>query len=327
MKNTSRIFVLAVLLSATFFVFTNCKKDSEKTDPIITWNNPADISYGTLLSNIQLNATANVEGIFVYTPTIGTKLTIGASQDLKVDFIPTDATTFNSVSKTVKINITDNPKLFDNDGNVYNTITIGTQTWMAENLRTTKYNDNSDIRYNERWEGYMPAGYCWYQNDVANKNIYGALYSWYAVNTGKLAPTGWHVPTKEEWKILEDYLIANGYNYDGTTAVNKIAKSLASAEGWNPSTNSGAVGNPDYAEKRNSSGFMGIPVGRRFPMENMQSGAFSNIGYEACWWSSSRDGYEEGFYAYCYTVSYNEINSALGVNYKEMGHSIRCIKD
>ena len=327
MKNKSRILVLAILISSTFFVFTNCKKDTEKIDPIIIWENPADISFGTLLSNTQLNATANVAGIFVYTPTIGTKLNIGTNQDLKVDFIPTDSTTFNNISKTVKINITDNPKLTDIDGNVYNTVTIGTQTWMAENLRTTKYNDNTDIQYNERWEGYDPAGYCWYNNDVANKNSYGGLYSWFAVNTGKLAPEGWHVPTKDEWKILEDYLIANGYNYDGTTTGNKIAKSLASVEGWNSSTNTGAVGNPDYFEKRNSTGFAGIPVGRRFPMENMQSGAFSNIGYEACWWSSSRYGDVEGFYAYCSGLSYNENNSLLGNNYKEMGFSIRCIKD
>lgn len=152
----------------------------------------------------------------------------------------------------------------DIDGNIYNTVIIGTQTWMVENLKTTKYNDGTSIPIvtdDIAWATLTTSGYCFFNNDVANKSKYGALYNWFTVNTGKLAPTGWHVPTDAEWTILENYLIANGYNYDGTTTGNKIAKSIASTVDWSVSVNVGAVGN-DFT-KNNSSNFNGLPVGCR----------------------------------------------------------------
>lgn len=87
----------------------SCKKDDGpviKKDVVITWATPADITDETLLSSTQLNATADVAGTYVYTPTIGTKLNVGSNQDLKVDFTPTDAVNYNAASKTVKINVT-----------------------------------------------------------------------------------------------------------------------------------------------------------------------------------------------------------------------------
>src|SRR5665647_1584626 len=86
----------------------------------------------------------------------------------------------------------------DIDGNVYHTVKIGTQVWMVENLKTTKYNDGTSIPNiidGTTWSNLTTPGFCFYNNDAANKNIYGALYNWYTVNTGKLAPTGWHVST------------------------------------------------------------------------------------------------------------------------------------
>ena len=97
----------------------------------------------------------------------------------------------------------------DIDGNVYKTIKIGNQTWMAENLRTTKLNDGQPISYKpvaSDWAYTITPSYCWPNNDTVNKGNYGALYNWYAVDTGKLAPIGWHVPTDEELKALSDYL-------------------------------------------------------------------------------------------------------------------------
>ena len=98
----------------------------------------------------------------------------------------------------------------DIDGNAYNKVTIGRQTWLVENLRTTKYNDGTLIplvQDNTAWSNLITPGYCWFDNDeVANKNPYGALYNWYAVNTGKLCPSGWHVPTDTEWTTLIDNL-------------------------------------------------------------------------------------------------------------------------
>jgi hypothetical protein len=93
----------------------------------------------------------------------------------------------------------------DVDGNVYHAITIGTQTWLVENLKVTKFNDFSTIPLvsdGKSWGNPTP-GYCWYNNaDPKDMNDYGCLYNWYAVNTGKLAPIGWHVPTEGEWLTL-----------------------------------------------------------------------------------------------------------------------------
>jgi uncharacterized protein (TIGR02145 family) len=173
---------------------------------------------------------------------------------------------------------------------------------MAENLRTTKYNDNSEIRYNERWEGYMPAGYCWYQNDVANKNIYGALYSWYAANTGKLAPAGWHVPSDSEWKTLTDFLKGE------STAGNKLKE--AGTTHWN-SPNTGAT---------NESGFTALPGGYR----DGYNGSFLNMGIVGVFLTPTitiintiaiRGG------------SYDSTVFGKGDCFNKDGLSVRCIKD
>ena len=112
----------------------------------------------------------------------------------------------------------------DIDGNEYNVIKIGDLYWTVENLKTTKFNDGTDIKlitdneeWDDGWENNMPA-YCYYDNDLDNKNKYGALYNFHVVNTGKLAPEGWRVPTDDDWTNLEDYLIYSGYNWDGSTS-------------------------------------------------------------------------------------------------------------
>jgi hypothetical protein len=108
--------------------------------------------------------------------------------------------------------------LQDNDGNVYKTITIGKQVWMAENLKTTKYNDGTSIPLvadSISWKAIKTPAYCWYNNDIRNKGDYGALYNWYTVNTNKLCPKGWHVPVNKEWTPLTP--LPCGYrNVDGT---------------------------------------------------------------------------------------------------------------
>ena len=101
----------------------------------------------------------------------------------------------------------------DADGNFYKIVTIGTQTWMAENLKTTKYNDGTDIPYvtdYSTWLGLKTGAYCWPKNDFNNKDIYGGLYNWYTISTGKLCPKGWHIPSYEEWTTLIDYLGGEG---------------------------------------------------------------------------------------------------------------------
>ena len=98
----------------------------------------------------------------------------------------------------------------DIDGNKYKTVTIGTQVWMAENLKTTKFNDGTPIpmvKENDAWANLTTPAFSWYNNDsIDNKRNYGALYNWYTVSTNKLCPVGWHVPTEAEWATITAYL-------------------------------------------------------------------------------------------------------------------------
>lgn len=155
----------------------------------------------------------------------------------------------------------------DADGNEYETVIIGEQVWFAENLKTTKYNDGSSISNvtsDSEWYNLTSPAYCWYDNDEATyKEQYGALYNWYTVDTSSnvnrnICPEGWHVPSDDEWTQLKEYLIASGYNWDGTTNGNKIGKSLASTSGWFSSSDEGDVGNNQSSN--NSSGFNLYPV-------------------------------------------------------------------
>jgi hypothetical protein len=100
-----KIYVYSVLFAVVSIISNSCKKD-QKSDPSITWDNPADIPFGTLLSATQLNAQSSVPGVFVYSPPIGTKLEIGANQDLSAVFTPTDPGKYNTATKTVQINVT-----------------------------------------------------------------------------------------------------------------------------------------------------------------------------------------------------------------------------
>ncbi len=209
----------------------------------------------------------------------------------------------------------------DKDGNVYNTVTIGTQVWFKENLKVTQYNDGTAIPLvtdTHTWEYHTTPGYCWYNNDATtNKNTCGGLYNWYAVNTGKLCPTGWHVPSDEEWTTMENYLIANGYNYDGTTTGNRYAKAMASATGWTTSTSKGAVGNADYPTYRNKSGFTAVPSGYRG-----NYALFIEIGYKSYLWSSTE--YSPTI-VWTRSIDFNNSGVFHYTNPKYYGYSVRCI--
>ncbi len=149
-------------------------------------------------------------------------------------------------------NISFNPDLtystlLDIEGNEYKTIQIGNQTWMAENLRTTKYNDGSSIPVvndNISWLNLTTAAYCWYDNDISRKDIYGALYNWHTVTSGNLCPAGWHVPKNEEWTVLTAYL-------GGESVAGGKLKETGTAH-WNPNS-----------DATNESGFTALPGGMR----------------------------------------------------------------
>jgi len=179
----------------------------------------------------------------------------------------------------------------DIDGNTYDYLTYGNQVWTVENAEMVTYRDGTEIPQvtdNTEWQNLTTGAWCYYNNDPTKPR----LYNWYAVmgihdtdpNTPnkEFAPEGWHVPTDAEWTTLENYLIANGYNYDGTTTGNKIAKSMASTTGWNSSSNTGAPGN--YQIDNNDSTFNAYPLGYRGYWEQ---GSFVNNGNQALFWSSS----------------------------------------
>ena len=308
MKKKNRIWIFPLMIMGTFLMLTSsCKKDetTSKKDPIITWANPADISFGTLLSATQLNATADVPGTYVYIPAIGTKLNEGANQDLKVDFTPIDVTTYNTASKTVKINVTASTTVTDADGNLYRTVNIGTQTWLVENLKTTKCNDGTaipNVTDGTAWPVLTTPAYCWYKNDTAtNKATYGALYNWYVVNTNKLCPTGWHMPTDAEWSALTTYL-------GGESVAGGKLKETGTIHWISPNTGAD-----------NSSGFTALPGGIR-----IGNGTFDLIRYYGSWWSSSEVNKTRAWHRY---VGYTDRFVSRTVNDSCEGLSVRCLRD
>ena len=179
--------------------------------------------------------------------------------------------------------------LINCDDNLVPTVVYGTQEWSVENACNITYRDGTPIPQvtdDDEWVSLTTGAWSYYNNDPTKHR----LYNWYAVvgihdadpNTPnkEFAPEGWHVPSDDEWTSLKEHLIANGYNYDGTTTENKIAKSMASTTGWNSATNTGAVGNDQSLN--NSSGFNAFPEGFRF-----YNGMFYAEGNDAFFWSST----------------------------------------
>ena len=195
----------------------------------------------------------------------------------------------------------------DIDHNVYNTITIGTQVWMKENLKTTRYNDGTTIPLvtdSASWATLWAPGYCWYNNDtVTYKATYGAQYNWYTVNTGKLCPKGWHVPSDAEWTVLIDYLggedVAGGkLKETGTTH-------------WDI-PNEGAT---------NESGFTALPGGDRGYL-----GTYEEIGQSGSWWCSTQNRYNTDFALFRF-MHYG-LSGVICLNYYlNNACSVRCVKD
>jgi uncharacterized protein (TIGR02145 family) len=193
----------------------------------------------------------------------------------------------NEISFTTLPLITFNPNLTygsisDIDGNSYKTIQIGTQVWMAENLKTTKYNDGIGIPTSGNVSSSSTPRYCWYNDDISNKKTYGALYNWTAVNTGKLCPTGWHVPSEEEWYELALYIDPNVVNnYPGgeghTSFIVGGKLKETGTDHWN-SPNLGATN--DY-------GFTALPGGQCVCNNEEPIFGFTGIRGTGYWWTSA----------------------------------------
>jgi uncharacterized protein (TIGR02145 family) len=211
----------------------------------------------------------------------------------------------------------------DKDGNIYHTVTLGTQIWMVENLRTTHFNDGTEIPKvtdNTEWGILTAPAYCTYKNttNVDSIKTFGLLYNGYAIKTGKICPKGWHVPSDAEWTTLENYLITNGYNFDGSTTGSNCAKSLASVTNWTVYLGTGTVGNTDYSSNRNATGFTAQPGGYRV------IDGFHSIGLYSGWWTST-DYVSNALYDRY--LSYNSSNLFRASSTNVAGLYIRCLKD
>ncbi|MBN2349087.1 MAG: fibrobacter succinogenes major paralogous domain-containing protein [Bacteroidales bacterium] len=195
----------------------------------------------------------------------------------------------------------------DIDGNLYKTIEIGSQTWMAENLRVTHYRNGDtlpNVTGNTEWNGLTTGAYCNYNNttDLDTIATYGRLYNWYAAADSRgLAPEGWRVPTIADWTILIEYL-------GGDTIASNKMKEVGDTH-WE-----------DPFESDNGSGFTALPGGSRY----LSEGFDDDIGFYAVWWTSSDYNSSSAGFLYLYYFSSN-VNK--GVNYKQNGYSIRLIKE
>jgi len=201
------------------------------------------------------------------------------------------------------------PNISDNDGNTYKTVYIGTQQWMAENLKTAKYNDGTgipNVTDATQWSNLTTGAWVYYNNDAANNAKYGKLYNWYAVSpttngNKNICPTGWHVPTDTEWTVLTDYL-------GGVSVAGGKMKEVGTTN-WN-SPNTGST---------NKSLFTGLPGGNRG-----NDGNYGGIGDGGYWWNSSENktGNAWGRYLYYYNG-----NAYYYDGVKSYGLSVRCLRD
>jgi uncharacterized protein (TIGR02145 family) len=194
--------------------------------------------------------------------------------------------------------------VLDADGNIYHSVRIGQQTWMLENLRTTSYSDSfwiPEVIENNLWNSPDEPQFCWYQNDNSYKVPLGALYNWAAVNSGRLCPPGWHVPSTAEWNSLFTYL-------GGTKVVSNKLREAGDANWMTPNT--GAT---------NSSGFTALPGSFR-----STDGSFGTFGYYGYWWTSTPYGNTQAVAIKMITSRAEIYSDAVDVG---SGLSVRLIKD
>ena len=332
--NTLKTFSALAILFTGLILAWGCKKKS--TEPAATGPVPtvSTVDYSNLLVN-TVDFTGNVTGDggsivtkrgFCWSnthqnPTIqndmmafgnGVGSFSGTLKGLKGQttyYVCAFATNSNGTGYgNIKSIATLDTTITDVDNNHYRIVQIGTQVWMAENLKTTKFKHGTSIPLitdNTAWCNLSTSGYCWYNNDEPNyKNTYGALYNWYAVNTGSLAPTGWHVPSDIDWTVLTDFLgsedVAGGrLKETGTTH-------------W-LSPNTGAT---------NETGFTALPGGVRDPDYD---GIFLGMGSYGFWWSSSEN---TPGYSWARVLIWNSSSILRDGGLDEVsGFSVRCIRN
>jgi uncharacterized protein (TIGR02145 family) len=336
MKSIRRAAGIFLLLILVF----SCKKEKPVTNPSVTTSKLSDVLYATATSGgivtddgggfvnmrgvcwstsenptTDNSKTADGSGTGQYLSFIS-GLNSGTQYYLRAYAINISGTVYGlEYSFRTKIpEINFNPGLTygsvnDIDGKSYKTIQVGGQVWMAENLRTTRFNDGTAIplvNSNAAWSNLLSPAYCWFlDTDSLYENIYGAYYSWFAVGTGNLCPTGWHVPTDAEWQTLVDYLGGN-----------KRAGSKIKETG----TNNWTLSNKDAT---NTSGLTGIPAGMRDAID----GAFSGQGYFGGWWSATETSNNPLGAAWSRWIHGDTTEVARSEVFKKDGFNVRCIQN
>lgn len=266
----------------------------------VTFEYGTTTSYGSSIGSIPVNVngtsmvsvSANLNGLTegtTYHYRVKAENSIGVTYGNDISFVPLTPSNF----------------VLDIEGNSYSIVTIGTQKWMGENLKTTKYNDNTNIPNvtdATAWISLSTPAYCWYNNDIGYKATYGAIYNYYTVSTGKLCPEGWHVPSNTEFTTLTDYL--GGINVAG----GKLKETGTTK--W-ASPNAGAT---------NETGFGAVPGGQRD-----EAGVFIGFSMNSIFWSSTAYNiYKPWYRSLSYVAgSVFEGNGSLNIR----GFSVRCIKD
>jgi len=211
--------------------------------------------------------------------------------------------------------------VIDIDGNTYQTVTIGSQVWMKENLKVSKYRNGDPIPTNlsdTDWQSTTSGASAIYNNDSANNTTYGKLYNWYAVADPRgLCPAGWHVPTDHDWQLLTKYL-------DPAADTTQCCSNIAGGKMKSTGTIEAGTGlwNSPNQDANNSSGFTGLPGGDR--LGNGSNGIYVNIGTNGFWWSSTEYTSSFAFFSY---LLYNFDFSYRYNDLKTYGFSVRCLRD
>jgi uncharacterized protein (TIGR02145 family) len=325
----SAILILSVFFISIIVLFYGCKKGdlSEISTVEVTGiTNNSAVSGGTIISDGGCDITE--KGVCWNTtgnPVIETdqKTSNGEGSDnftsnitglepAKTYYLRAYATNDPGTSYGEEITFT--TKIADADGNLYNTIKIGNQVWMAENLKTTKYNDNTAIPLvtdNTAWTTLTTAAYSWADNNEAQyKDLYGAFYNWYAVETAKLCPSGWHVPTDADFKTLE---ISLGMTQEQADAVEwrgtDQGKKMKNTTGWLTGGNG-----------TNTSGFSAMPSGYRA----YATGTSDNLGTLCYWWTATQSTNDIATYR---RLDGNKDAVYRNGTYKKAGKAVRCVKN
>jgi uncharacterized protein (TIGR02145 family) len=216
-----------------------------------------------------------------------------------------------------KKNPKDSMPVKDADGNVYKTITLDDGVWMAENLKTTKYNDGTSIpmiKDIKAWKETKTPAFGWHKDDAVYRNTYGAIYNWYAVATYKLCPAGWHVPEEEEWNTLMDYAGTIDLSGDNPAKLKE-----AGTAHWK-SPNTGAT---------NEIFFTALPAGQvSYFYTDAEPGTMTN------WWTSTEDrnGMKPGSKeisdnAFIVGLKYDFDSKNAGTDTKDSALPVRCKKN